>query len=88
MDRADVVREFVESCGKVGITKNKITMGFASVLHQLAATNPPKKDAIVFAALDGEDLAVISATKDVVEDYKKGRDDLIISHEWFYYMGH
>lgn len=88
MDRASVVQEFAKQCLKVGIDKRKVDEGFASVLSQLSALDPPKNDAVVCAVLNGDDLIAMATSKEQAEIYRKERHGLIMSHEWFYYMGH
>lgn len=88
MDRADVVQEFAKQCLKVGIDKRRVNEGFASVLMQLSELDPPRKDAVVCAVINGDDLIALATSKEQAEIYRKERPGLIMSHEWFYYMGH
>ena len=88
MGRSAVVREFAKSCEKVGITKAKVSEGFASVLHQLAALQPPIENSVACAILDGDELMTMATTWDRMETHKKLKPDLINSKEWFLYMEH
>lgn len=88
MDRAEIVRNFAKRCADVGIPKNRVNEGFTNVLHQIAALDSQIEDPVACAILDGDELLTMATARTTADRHRKNKHDIIISTEWFFYMGH